>query len=106
AGEGAPSRDLVHRAEAADAHLGRGIEDADLVAGRRYRLAAHMFLRYRPPTSKSARVIWPSEQTRTASISTSNTFASRITASRRRSSIAGASEAWRCWKSRRRASCD
>ena len=34
----------------------------------------YMFLRYWPPTSNKALVIWPNEQTRTASISTSNTL--------------------------------
>ena len=40
----------------------------------------YIFLRYCPPTSNSAFVICPSEQTRTASISTSNTFLFSITA--------------------------
>ncbi len=40
----------------------------------------HMLRRYWPPTSNSARVIWPSEHTRTASTSTAKTFWSRITA--------------------------
>jgi len=44
----------------------------------------HMLRRYCPPTSNSACVICPSEQTRTASIRTANTFSSRITAWRSR----------------------
>ena len=36
--------------------------------------ADYMLRRYCPPTSNSALVIWPSEQQRTASTSTSNTF--------------------------------
>jgi hypothetical protein len=52
-------------------------------------------------------VIWPSEQQRTASISTANTLPFSITVCfRRRSSAAGASLAWRFWKSARRLSCD
>jgi hypothetical protein len=43
-----------------------------------------MLRRYWPPTSNSALVIWPSEQQRTASISTSNTFLFSITACFRR----------------------
>ena len=39
-----------------------------------------MLRRYCPPTSNSAFVIWPSEQQRTASISTSKTLALAITA--------------------------
>ena len=41
---------------------------------------SYMLLRYCPPTSNNAPVICPSEQTRTASISTSNTFRLSITA--------------------------
>ena len=41
---------------------------------------AYMFRRYCPPTSNNELVICPSEQTRTASISTSNTFLLSITA--------------------------
>jgi len=55
----------------------------------------HMFRRYCPPTSNSVSLIWPSEQTRTASIRTANTFSLRITAWRRRSRMAGASDSWR-----------
>ena len=44
------------------------------------RRGAHMLRRYCPPTSKRAPVIWPSEHTRTASISTSNTFRFSMTA--------------------------
>src|SRR5450830_1915131 len=51
----------------------------------------YMFLLYWPPTSNKALVIWPREQQRTASISTSNTFLLSITAFCRRFSIAGAS---------------
>ena len=40
-----------------------------------------MLRRYWPPTSNSASVIWPSEQTRTASISTSNTLPLAMTVS-------------------------
>ena len=40
----------------------------------------HMLRRYCPPTSNSALVICPSEHTRTASISTSNTLRLSITA--------------------------
>ena len=40
----------------------------------------YMFLRYCPPTANNAFVICPSEQTRTASISTSNTLLLSITA--------------------------
>ena len=56
-------------------------EDPGRVLGR------YMLRRYWPPTSNSACVICPSEQTRTASISTANTFSFSITACRRRSSI-------------------
>jgi hypothetical protein len=45
---------------------------------------AYILRRYCPPTSNSALVICPSEQTRTASISTSNTFLLSITACCRR----------------------
>ena len=69
------------------AALGR---DGEL-AGRSY-----MLRRYWPPTSNSACVICPSEQTRTASISTSNTFSSRSTAWRSRSSIFPDSEEFLC----------
>ena len=55
----------------------------------------HMLRRYCPPTSNSAFVICPSEHTRTASISTSNTLALAITACCRRASMAGDSAAWR-----------
>ena len=48
-----------------------------------------MLRRYCPPTSNSASVIWPSEQQRTASISTSKTLSLAITACCRRLSIAG-----------------
>ena len=41
---------------------------------------SYMLRRYCPPTSNNAWVKWPSEQTRTASISTANTFSSLITA--------------------------
>src|SRR6185503_9487513 len=51
-------------------------------------LRRYMLRRYCPPTSNSACVICPSEHTRTASISTANTFSSLITASRRRCNIA------------------
>ncbi len=40
----------------------------------------HMLRLYCPPTSNSASLIWPSEQTRTASIRTEKTFSFRITA--------------------------
>ena len=53
----------------------------------------YMLRRYWPPTSNSAWVICPSEHTRTASISTSNTFLLSITACCRRLSI-GAQAAW------------
>ncbi len=46
----------------------------------RIRACAHMLRRYCPPTSNSAFVICPSEHTRTASISTSNTLRLSITA--------------------------
>lgn len=50
----------------------------------RYRLfdpfESHIFRRYWPPTSNKVSLIWPSEHTRTASISTSKTFSLRITA--------------------------
>ena len=49
-------------------------------------------------------MIWPSEQQRTASISTAKTLSLAMTARRRRSSIAGAASAWRAWKARRRSS--
>src|SRR3990167_8808023 len=62
----------------------------------------HIFLLYCPPTSNKAFVIWPREQQRTASISTSNTFLLSITAFCRRLSIAGASLACSAWKSARR----
>ena len=63
-----------------------------------------MLRRYWPPTSNSASVIWPSEQTRTASISTSNTLPLAMTVSFSRCSIAGASAAWRAWNSASRRS--
>ena len=44
------------------------------------RKRTYIFRRYCPPTSNSAFVICPSEQTRTASISTSNTLRLSITA--------------------------
>lgn len=44
----------------------------------------YMLRRYCPPTSNSALVIWPSEHTRTASISTANTLPLAITVSFRR----------------------
>ncbi len=66
----------------------------------------YMLRRYWPPTSNSALVIWPSEQMRTASISTSKTLSPLAAACLRRSSMAGASLAWRLWKALRRFSCD
>ena len=45
------------------------------------RARRYMLRRYWPPTSNSASVIWPSEQTRTASISTSNTLPLAMTVS-------------------------
>lgn len=52
-----------------------------LTDGRAFdRFESHMFRRYWPPTSNKVSLIWPSEQTRTASISTSKTFSLRITA--------------------------
>ena len=51
-------------------------------------------------------MICPSEQLRTASISTSNVLPFSITVRFRRSSTAGASAALRAWKSRKRSSCD
>jgi len=65
---------------------------------------SYMLLRYCPPTSNSAFVICPNEQQRTAPISTANTLSSRITASHRRASMAGASATWRGWKPARRCS--
>src|SRR5262245_28454137 len=55
--------------------------------------AGYMLRRYCPPTSNNADVIWPSEQQRTAAISTANTLRSSITACCKRLSIAGASSA-------------
>ena len=57
--------------------------------------AAYILRRYCPPTSNSALVICPSEQTRTASISTPNTFLFSITACCNRLSCVGAALAWR-----------
>src|SRR5437867_7650588 len=57
-------------------------------AGRK-EVLSYMLRRYWPPTSNRAWVICPSEQTRTASISTAKTFSLRITAWRSRSSMAG-----------------
>jgi hypothetical protein len=71
---------------------------------RSMRCADHILRRYCPPTSKRAWVIWPSEQQRTASISTSNTLPFSITACLRRASCTGACLAWRAWKSRSRLS--
>jgi hypothetical protein len=55
---------------------------ADIARGRGEASAKIGYIerRYCPPTSNSAWVIWPSEHTRTASISTANTFSSAITA--------------------------
>src|SRR5690606_33969417 len=64
----------------------------------------HMLRRYCPPTSNNALVICPSEQRRRASISTSQTLPSAITVSLSRCTAAGASLAWRSWKSASRAS--
>ena len=64
----------------------------------------YMLRRYWPPTSKNASVIWPSEHTRAASISSSNTLPSPVATSCRRRSAAGASAAWRAWKSASRSS--
>ena len=58
----------------------RGLLLDRLVAGLFLSLRAHILRRYCPPTSNSAFVICPSEQTRTASISTSNTLRFSITA--------------------------
>ena len=55
--------------------------------------AAHMLRRYWPPTSNRASVICPSEQTRTASISTPKTLPFVAAAVLRRSSMTGASAA-------------
>src|SRR5262245_40104072 len=75
--------------------------------GGRFLLAyRYMLRRYCPPTSNSACVICPSEQTRTASISTSNTFRFSITACCSRFSIAGEAPAFPPWNSARRLSCD
>ena len=63
--------------------LGVGVQLSSMTA------VNHIFRRYCPPTSNSALVICPSEQTRTASISISNTLALSITAFCRRLSIAG-----------------
>ncbi len=51
-------------------------------------------------------MIWPSEQTLAASISTSNAFPSDIATSRSRASCAGASERLRSWKACSRSSCE
>ena len=64
----------------------------------------YMLRRYCPPTSNSACVICPSEHTRTASISTSNTFLLSITACCRRLSIGPLAALLRSWKSFRRLS--
>src|SRR3989304_3896970 len=86
----------------------RGLDRHDRLAERAafsgHERTVYMLLLYCPPTSNSAWVICPSEQTRTASISTANTFSSRITAWRSRSSIAGESLACLRWNSRRRLS--
>ena len=65
-----------------------------------------MLRRYCPPTSNSALVICPSEQTRTVSHQLANTLPLSITACFSLASAAGASPAWRAWNSARRASCD
>jgi len=76
--------------ERADMILRKKISCAGMVAAAigksigRYRFfdacECHMLRLYCPPTSNSASLIWPSEQTRTASIRTAKTFAFRITA--------------------------
>ena len=57
--------------------------------------SAQTLRRYWPPTSKNASVIWPSEQQRTASISTAKTLSPASAACRSRASAAGRSSAWR-----------
>src|SRR5712692_6599250 len=68
---------------------------------RRPRLC-YMLLRYCPPTSNNASVIWPSEQERTAFTSSANTLPLSITVCFSFSSAAGASAALRFWNSRSR----
>ena len=58
----------------------------------------YILRRYCPPTSNSAFVICPSEQTRTASISTSKTFLFSITAWWRRLNFAGPSLACKVFR--------
>jgi len=82
--------DKADQNERADMILRKKISCAGMVAAAigksigRYRFfdacAFHMLRLYCPPTSNSASLIWPSEQTRTASIRTAKTFAFRITA--------------------------
>src|SRR6266481_9147439 len=62
----------------------------------------YMLLRYCPPTSNNASVIWPSEQKRTAFTSSANTLPLSITVCFSFSSAAGASVALRFWNSRSR----
>ena len=69
------------------------------VAGARYTLR-----RYWPPTSKNAPVSCPSEHTRAARISSSNTFPPPVATSCNRRRAAAASVAWRAWKSSSRSS--
>ncbi len=59
-------------------------------AGIQKSKCCHMERLYWPPTSNKALVIWPSEQHRTASISTSKTLPFSITACCRRASSSGA----------------
>ncbi len=56
---------------------------------------AYIFRRYCPPTSNSALVIWPSEQTRTASIRRANTFSLAMAACCSSASAFGAASLWR-----------
>ncbi len=65
-------------------------------------LQDYILLRYRPRTSNSALAICPSEQQRTASMSTSNTFRFSTTAGCNRASIGPDASSCRAWKPRRR----
>ena len=64
-------------------------------SGVGHRRSPYMLRRYWPPTSNNAFVICPSEQTRTASISTSNTLPLSITVRLSFASISGACRAFR-----------
>ena len=78
AGSSAPPPQPDRKATSARLAVQRRATSAETFVGQAMR---YMFLRYCPPTSNSASVICPSEHTRTASTSTSNTLPLAITVS-------------------------